>query len=135
MLDRRRKLPHTETAVQRAKELRSDLTIAEATLWKGLKGGAMRGYDFHRQKPIGDFIVDFFCPKLMLAIEIDGESHRDKAQYDRERQTWLEGHGIKFLRLDDEQLRRRPQDALRAIEGWIVGEEEREAADRPPPFE
>jgi very-short-patch-repair endonuclease len=83
MLDRRRKLPHTDIAVQRAKELRGNMTIAEAILWRGLKGSGMRGYDFQRQKPIGDFIVDFFCPRLMLAIEVDGESHRGKGDYDR----------------------------------------------------
>jgi very-short-patch-repair endonuclease len=135
MLDRRRKLPFTDTAIQHARELRGNLTIAEAMLWRGLKRSGMRGYDFHRQKPIGDFIVDFFCPRLMLAIEVDGESHRGKSDYDRRRQEWIEGLGVKVLRLDDALVRRRPQDALSAIEGWIVQEEERDAANRPPPVQ
>jgi hypothetical protein len=83
----------------------------------------MRGYDFDRQKPIGDFIVDFYCKALMLAIEIDGDSHRNKGSYDAGRQAWLESQGVRFLRFDDALLRKRPQDAIRAIEGWIEREE------------
>lgn len=59
----------------------------------------MCGYDFHRQKPIGDFIVDFFCNELMLAIEIDGLSHINQDKNDRKRQEKLERMGIKFLRV------------------------------------
>jgi very-short-patch-repair endonuclease len=123
MLDRRRRLPCTKTAVIRAKELRANLTKGEAILWTALKGRSMRGYDFDRQKPIGDYIVDFYCKALMLAIEIDGDSHRNKGTYDVRRQTWLESQGVRFLRFDDALLRKRPQDALRTIEGWIEHEE------------
>jgi very-short-patch-repair endonuclease len=85
----------------------------------------MHGYDFHRQKPVGPYIVDFFCPKLMLAIEIDGESHRNKGDYDAMRQSGLEAFGLKVLRFDDAHVRCHPQDVLRALEGWILVEEER----------
>jgi very-short-patch-repair endonuclease len=61
----------------------------------------------------------------MLEIEIDGDSHRNKDVYDQERQAWLESQGVRFLRFDDALLRARPQDALRAIEGWIEKEESR----------
>ncbi len=72
---------------------------------------------------IGEFIVDFFCKNLMLGIEIDGQSHRDKDVYDARRQAWLEAQGVQFLRFDDALLRERPQDACRAIEAWIEREE------------
>ena len=58
-----------------ARMLRKNSTVAEILLWKELKGEQMLGYDFHLQKPVDKYVVDFFCPELSLAIEIDGESH------------------------------------------------------------
>ena|ERR1035437_6705828 len=127
MLDRRVRLPYSDLAGQRAKELRKNFTTAEAMLWSAISKSAIRGYDFHRQKPIGDFIVDFFCPALMLAIEIDGGSHRYKGEYDLARQAWIEGLGVRFLRFEEMYVRRHLQDVLRGIERWI---ERQEAAER-----
>ena len=101
MIDRRRVLRYSVVAGDRARDLRKQLTMGETLLWKRLRGRAMKGYDFHRQKPIGDYIVDFFCARLMLAIEIDGCSHRDRATEDAERQRWLEGLGVSFLRFTE----------------------------------
>ncbi len=56
-------------------KLRKNMTLSEVLLWNQLKRKKMKGYDFHRQKLIDKYIVDFFCPKLKLIIEIDGESH------------------------------------------------------------
>ena len=108
MLDRRRRLPCTRTAVLRAKELRANLTTSEAILWRSLKGRSIRGCDFDRQKPIGDYIVDLFCKALMLAIEIDGDSHWSNEEYDAQRQAWLESQGVRVLRFSDALVRRRP---------------------------
>lgn len=58
-----------------AKQLRKNSTQSEIKLWKYLKGKQMMGYDFHRQKPIDNYIVDFFCNKLRIAIELDGFSN------------------------------------------------------------
>jgi very-short-patch-repair endonuclease len=58
----------------------------------------MLGYDFHRQKPLNEYIVDFFCNEIMLAIEIDGESHFGKEDHDETQQKKLENLGIRFLR-------------------------------------
>ena len=58
----------------------------------------MKGCQFMRQKPIGNYIVDFFCSKLKLVIEIDGESHVDKVEYDNKRQQELEAMRLSFLR-------------------------------------
>ncbi len=66
-----------------ARELRNDSTLSEVLLWNQLKARKMRGYQFMRQKPIGEYIVDFFCSKLKLVIEIDGESHVDKYEQDK----------------------------------------------------
>jgi very-short-patch-repair endonuclease len=69
----------------RAKHLRNNSTLSEVLLWLQLKDKKL-GFDFHWQKPIDNFIVDFFCLKLLLVIEIDGSSHNDKVQYDKFRQ-------------------------------------------------
>jgi len=60
-----------------SRELRKKSTLSEDLLWKIVKGKKIKGYQFMRQKPIGDYIVDFFCSKLKLVIEIDGISHND----------------------------------------------------------
>ena len=83
------------------------------------------GYDFHRQKPIDEYIVDFFCPALMLAIEIDGVSHIGKEEKDRKRQRQLENLGIRFLRFDDLDVKWDMEGVLRTIKKWIELYEER----------
>ena len=66
-----------------AGKLRKNGTPAEIRLWAYLKGKQLRGFDFHRQKPMDNFILDFYCPALKLAIEIDGSSHNDKYDIDK----------------------------------------------------
>ncbi|MDD8018536.1 MAG: DUF559 domain-containing protein, partial [Bacteroidota bacterium] len=65
-------VPYKPKLKEIAKTLRKNSTLGEVLLWKRLRNKQMLGYDFHRQKPIDQFIVDFFCPALNLAIEIDG---------------------------------------------------------------
>lgn len=73
-------------------------------LWYHLKGKQIKGYDFHRQKPILNYIVDFYCSELLLAIEIDGESHYGNEEADKIRQNEIEKLGINFLRFDDSEV-------------------------------
>jgi very-short-patch-repair endonuclease len=79
----------------------------------------MLGYDFDRQKPIDNFIVDFFCSELMLAIEIDGETHNYKISRDRERQKRLEGLGVWFLRFTDDEVKQNIEGVVEEIERSI----------------
>jgi len=72
---------------QRSGELRGNSMLAEVLLWNQLKQGKMLGDSFLRQRPIYNYIVDFYCPKFKLVIEIDGDSHREKFQRDRIRRT------------------------------------------------
>ena len=83
-----------------ARELRKNSTLSEVLLWLKIKGKTM-GVEFHRQVPIDNFIVDFYCHELMLAIEIDGSSHDEKQDYDQNRQIILENLGVKFIRFKD----------------------------------
>jgi very-short-patch-repair endonuclease len=95
------------------------MTISEVLLWNELKQKKMLGYDFDRQRPIGNFIVDFYCKELSLAIEIDGDTHFDRYDYDEERQTVLENKGVHFLRFDDTEVKMNMSNVLRVIEDWI----------------
>ncbi len=69
-----------------SRELRKKSTLSEVLLWNKLKARKIKGYQFMRQKPINNYIVDFYCSKLKLVIEIDGISHNDKSEKDRKRQ-------------------------------------------------
>lgn len=102
-----------------ARDLRNNSTTSEIKLWKMLKGHQLCGYDFHRQKPIGKYIVDFYCSELMLAIEIDGLSHRGREEYDAKRQSELEKSGVSFLRFDDDEVFYNIEKVLIEIEKWI----------------
>ena len=104
-----------------ARELRNNSTETEIYLWLKLKGKQMYGYDFHRQKPIDNFIVDFFCNKLMLAIEVDGYSHEFLEVYTRDvnKENRLNELGIQVLRFSDHQVLKDMENVLLAIEYFI----------------
>ena len=78
-----------------------------------------------RQKPIGKYIVDFYCSKLKLIIEIDGESHDYEDAYvlDQVRHKKLEASGLHFLRFDDEDVKQYMDNVLYVIEHWIIEKE------------
>ena len=102
-----------------ARELRNHSTLAEVLLWNQIKNKKLLGCDFHRQKPIERFIVDFFCPDLMLAIEIDGVSHCQKGHADLERHRRLESLGVHLIRFEDRMVKREMPKVLASIEGCI----------------
>jgi len=102
-----------------ARQLRNNSTLAEVLLWNELKRKQIKGYDFHRQKPIGNYIVDLYCPVLKLALEIDGESHFGLAVEDEKRQKALEALGVRFLRFNDFSIKRNMRGVLKTIEKWI----------------
>jgi len=112
-------LPYNPKLKKRASELRNNSTLSEVLLWKQLKNKKMNNYDFHRQKPIDEYIVDFFCSELMLAIEIDGRSHDGKYKYDKKRQKIIESYGVYFLRFSDEAIKKRMNAVLEKIQLWI----------------
>ena len=115
-------LPYNPRLKQIARQLRQNMTRSEILLWQCLKNKQMHGYDFDRQRPIDEYVVDFYCKQLWLAIEIDGASHDgDEAQeQDRYRQARLEAIGVRFLRFRDEDVRYQLDDVLRAIEIWLL---------------
>lgn len=119
-MPRRKIIPYNPKLKQLARNLRNNSTKSEIILWTHLKGKQMQGYDFHRQKPIGNYIVDFFCNELSLAIEIDGDSHCGKEVEDAKRQKELEKLGVHFLRFEDSDVFYRLDGVLIRIENWIA---------------
>ena len=103
----------------KSRDLRNDSTLSEVVLWKHLRAGSMMGHKFNRQKPLGNYIVDFYCKALNLVIEIDGSSHDYKYKQDLYRQRKLEELGLKFLRFTDIEVKRDMNNVLRAIVIWI----------------
>jgi len=105
-----------------ARQLRNNSTKSEIILWLKLKGKQMYGYDFHRQKPIDNFIIDFFCHELMLAVEVDGYSHEILEVYNKDvkKDKKLNEIGITVLRFSDYQVLKEMDNVLRAIEWFII---------------
>ncbi len=102
-----------------SRKLRKSSTLSEVLLWNQLKGRKMKGYLFARQKPISNYIVDFYCPKLRLVIEIDGLSHDGKDEQDSLRQQKLESLGHSFLRFGDLDVKQHMDGVLAAIGQWV----------------
>jgi very-short-patch-repair endonuclease len=111
--------PYNPVLKELARQLRKNSTLSEILLWRHLKGKQIQGYDFDRQRPIDNFIVDFFCNELMLAIEVDGETHNYKMGKDIERQGRIEGLGVSFLRFTDEEVKQNIEGVVDVIEKWI----------------
>ena len=101
-----------------ARNLRKNMSPPEIILWNQLKGKKI-GYDFHRQKPIGNFIADFFCSKLNLIIEVDGEVHVDKGDGDIERQSRLEALGLTVMRFTAKDVIQNLPDVIETISNYI----------------
>jgi very-short-patch-repair endonuclease len=85
-----------------AKRLRKKLTPAEKHLWQVLKSRQLAGLKFRRQHPVGKFILDFYCADYKLVIEVDGEIHKSRVEYDAARTAQLETYGCTVLRFSNE---------------------------------
>jgi very-short-patch-repair endonuclease len=96
--------PATREKVQRAKELRSVMTPAEAVLWGQLRKNKLGGFHFRRQQVIDGFIVDFYCHECALAVEIDGAVHAAHREHDAERDAALSRRGFRTLRFSNDRV-------------------------------
>lgn len=124
---KRKIIPYNPKSKELAKQLRQNMTFSEVKLWNELKNGQMMGYDFDRQRPIGNYIVDFFCKDLQLAIEVDGITHLDEKVILKDfiRQDEIESYGVNFLRFDAMLVVNKVEAALREIRNWILEYEEK----------
>ena len=118
---KRKIIPYNPKLKEFARQLRNDSTRTEIFLWLKLKGKQMYGYDFHRQKPIDNYILDLFCYELMLGIEVDGYSHQFLEVHNRDvvKEKRMNELGITVLRFSDEQILKDMENVIRAIEFFI----------------
>ena len=98
-------IPYNKNLKQHSKKLRKNMTEAEKKLWSNIRINKL-GYWFYRQKPIGDYIVDFYCPGARLVIEVDGSQHLigETIEYDRIRDDYLSSLGLKVLRFTNTNI-------------------------------
>ena len=113
-------IPYTQQALTNAKRLRKNMTYSEVKLWMELRNGNMMGYDFDRQKPMLNYIVDFYVKTLGLIIEIDGWSHNNKEIYDELRQQYLESLGLTIFRITDFDVRNNIAVVMKDLENFII---------------
>ncbi len=113
-------LPYNPRLKLLARKLRKQGILSEVLMWKQIKNKSL-GVEFHRQVPIDEYIVDFFCHELMLAIEVDGSSHlSDEAvARDIKRQNKLERLGVNFIRFADADVKQRINIVIWALESKI----------------
>jgi very-short-patch-repair endonuclease len=100
-----------------AQKLRRSMTLAERKLWYRINRKQLAGKQFYRQKPLGPYVVDFYCPKAKLVIELDGGQHYSPAgtAKDRERDAYLADLGLKVLRFSDRDVLCQIEEVVSAI--------------------
>ncbi len=115
-------LPYNKTLKQFSRDLRNHSTLGEILLWQKLRARTMMGYQFYRQKPLENYIVDFYCQALKLVIEIDGGYHNNDEVYknDMEREKKLKEWGLNFLRFKETDARIKLGEVVSAIEVYIA---------------
>jgi very-short-patch-repair endonuclease len=118
---------------KKAKELRKSETKAEKLLWARLSKKQLLGLHFRRQHPINCFIADFYCPKIKLVIEVDGDMHEllENKEYDIERTELLNEFGVKVIRFTNNEIINSLVDVVNKIE-QLATESLAESRESPP---
>ncbi len=113
----------TVAKTARARRLRRAMTDAEAKLWSHLRGGQMRGLSFRRQHPKGDYVLDFYCAEVRLAVEVDGGQHGlpATAAHDRGRTNWLVQNRITVLRFWNHDVLTNVAGVIEEIDRTVAG--------------
>ena len=112
---------YNQKLIINSRSLRSGMTDAEQMLWRRVRFKQVRGLLFYRQKPLLKFIVDFYCPKAKLVIELDGSHHFEEAHRaaDAERDDALQGLGLRVLRFDKKQVLTEIEAVMTVIDGVV----------------
>ena len=110
-------LPYNNKLKPFSRSLRRDMTDAEKLLWSKIRRKQLKGYQFYRQKIIGNYIADFYCPKLKLDIEVDGTQHYsdEGRENDRIRENYMTGEGITVIRFSDRDVLKNLEAVLEEI--------------------
>jgi len=116
-----KELPYNPKLKERAKELRKAGVLSEVLFWNQIKSKQFLSLDFHRQKIIGNYIVDFYCPELNLVVEIDGDSHNDKFEYDQKRNEYLKSLELKVIHFDDLDIKKNLDGVMDSLREICIG--------------
>ncbi len=110
-------LPFNKKLKARARELRKNMTEAESFLWQRIKSKQLKGRQFYRQKNIGNYIVDFYCPSAKVIVELDGGQHytQEGISRDQVRDKYLESLGFTILRFSDREVFKNIEGVLERI--------------------
>jgi len=108
-------LPFNPNLRGRAKELRKAGNLSEVLLWKQFHKRKFKGYDFDRQKIIGNYIVDFYCLDCGVIIEVDGSSHDGKEEYDNEREWYFTKLGLTVIRIQASDVLNRLDEVMQML--------------------
>ena len=98
------KVYNKKSEQSKRRELRFDETLAEKTVWLYIRKRQVEDIRFLRQYSIDKYILDFYSPEIRLGIEIDGDSHIGKEEYDKQRQMYIESYKIEIIRFSNEQV-------------------------------
>ena len=114
---RREILPYAPWLKEYARKLRKNMTLSEVLLWKRMKSGQIRGFDFDRQRVIGNYIVDFYCPSAKVIVELDGGQHytQEGIRRDQVRDKYLDSLGFTILRFSDREVFKNIEGVLERI--------------------
>lgn len=104
----------SDKAYKNARRLRRELSLPEKLLWVRIRRSELH---FRRQHPIGNYVLDFYCPTAKLAVEVDGQAHDfgDRPQRDDRRANWLKAQGIDVLRIAANEVLRDPDEIAEAV--------------------
>lgn len=119
----------TESAkVAIARALRRQITCQERVLWRALRGNQLDGLHFRRQQIVGGYIVDFYCHRARLAIEVDGPVHERQPDHDESLDSLLSQEGINLLRISAKAIDLSPDSVL-----WLIRQHARNVVSATPP--
>jgi very-short-patch-repair endonuclease len=113
-------LPYNPHLIPLTREKRKLGILAEVLFWKQVRNKSFHRIDFDRQRIIGNYIVDFYVKTLGLVVEIDGDSHDLKQEYDLERTAFMENLGLKVFIISDWDVKQNLSIATKDLENFII---------------
>ena len=113
-------LPYNANLRKNASELRKAGNLSEVLLWLQLKNKQLLGLNFDRQRIIGNYIVDFYCPEKRVIIEIDGYSHELKADYDEAREKYLKSLGLTVIHILDHEVKQQMEEVMKFLKSYFI---------------
>jgi very-short-patch-repair endonuclease len=111
-------LPYDRKLRERSQQLRKGMTAAETFLWSKIRMKQVKGHWFYRQKTIGEYIADFYCPGAKLVVEVDGGQHfsDERIEYDKVRSEYMAGLGLRVIRFTNAEVLTNIEGVIEVIE-------------------